>query len=61
MSFEKIIIWVLSLVYTKQYINKVSRNLEMLLTWAHLQKMLVVKVVNSTVIMFKLIVLVSEP
>lgn len=27
MSFEKIIIWVLSLVYTKQYINKVSRNL----------------------------------
>lgn len=33
----------------------------MLLTWAHLQKMLVVKVVNSTVIMFKLIVLVSEP
>lgn len=33
----------------------------MLLTWAHLQKMLVVKVVNAIVIMFKLIVLVSEP
>lgn len=27
MSFEKIIIWVLSLVYTKKYINKISRNL----------------------------------